>query len=341
MRLNIYTYTLIALILCFGINCNNNDDDPIPVVEVSFENVTINDVEPYSAKISWKANKEVNSSFSYSPTTTGYQLSEIPATSDSINFSVTLSGLSDNTKYYFKVEIEDKSNAGNNASETDDFTTPEYKGDVEVINIFVDPAKITPYNATITFDTSVDSTCTIEYGLDTSYSETPVVATTSDGLSHEVELYKLLHDSEINFRIYANANASGYNSVYTGNNFFETIDKYVGSIINVDVVTGETCWISWTTMNLDGSADLYTQTNLYISTSLPYGDPLSSSFSEINHEFGKDYCEQGVTYYFKIEAIPYDFYDLDPETSELPYCNKNVEGCYKNITYQDSFINNY
>jgi len=163
-----------------------------------------------SAVIIWQTNEPASTRVQWGATIS-YGRSTIPDETKSIYHIVTLSGgtldmasvsqeLDEETTYHFRVRSDD--DAGN-ISESDDqtlLTTSSGDVNIVVVRASSDPvtdttapsisnvvvSDITPFGAVVGFDTSEEAVSFVEYGKDTSYSDT--AGSKSWGKSHTIKL---------------------------------------------------------------------------------------------------------------------------------------------------------
>lgn len=292
----------LGLCFCHSVGSNNGSGEKLEISSVGIVRT-----EPHSAEISWQTNIESACVLHYG-TTPDCDKEAVPISTDNLIFNIELTELETNTKYYYMITgyaVKDDSLTAE--SDPRNFTTPLYLGDVIISNILI--ADVTPHDATITFSTNINSACTLNYGKDANYVETPVDVDTVDGTSHTVTLNQLDYLTAYHFRIWAQSNVSGWTSVYSGDETFDTVDLYEVQITGVEAVpmdSGNYVRMTWIT-------NVKTKTKLYYGKSISYDHILNINDSVYDHSFIYILCDPNETYHYQIEAIPYDFNNPDIE----------------------------
>ncbi|MCX8173017.1 MAG: M14 family zinc carboxypeptidase [Thermoplasmata archaeon] len=175
-----------------NITSTGGSDTTPPVIS----NVGASSITANSATVSWTTDEASSSVVEYG-TTTAYGQTATGA-SGVTSHSVTLSGLTASTTYYYRVKSTDA--AGNTAtSSAYSFTTPAASDTTPPVISNVAVTGITANSATITWTTDEASTSVVEYGTTTSYGQT---ATGSGGVtSHSVTLSGLTATTTYHYRV--------------------------------------------------------------------------------------------------------------------------------------------
>jgi phosphodiesterase/alkaline phosphatase D-like protein len=149
------------------------------------------------ATISWSTNEPADTQLEYGPTTSYGTLTPLDASLFQ-SHSVTISGLSANTPYHYRVKSKDA--AGNLAVSGDfSFTTAPVDTQPPVISS-VTSKNITSTGATITWSTNEPADSQVEYGLSTSYG-TMTPLDTNLTQTHSVTLSGLSFNTTYHYRV--------------------------------------------------------------------------------------------------------------------------------------------
>ncbi|MGQ9697038.1 MAG: fibronectin type III domain-containing protein [Armatimonadota bacterium] len=220
----------------------------------------VKDITPTSATIVWATEGFATAEVEYGTDTTYGQ----KAITDKIGtaHSITLTNLKPGTEYHFRV-ISTAPNLEPLITADQTFQTP-----VPPIVITKDPValSVTSDSATIEWETDVDSTSVVEYGLSMSYGET----TTVEGLTkrHSVTLQNLHPVTEYHFRVISSA--PGYQTVSSGDLVFKTTEVTIRitegpTVANLTPFSAE---IRWTT-------DVESDSSIEYGTTAQYTKALS------------------------------------------------------------------
>ncbi|MCA9391722.1 fibronectin type III domain-containing protein [candidate division WWE3 bacterium] len=203
---------------------SGGDTSPAPVLS----DVAYSDVTETSATITWISDKLSSSYVSYSTTPGDYE-NEVGVSTMVTDHEVTLTGLNNNTKYYFKVVSYDAaSKKGESIDEVNQvFTTLADTTGPVITNITTNTGTD---SVGITWVTDESATSQIEYGVTSSYGnlttkDTALVA------GHSVGIINLDELTTYHFRI-RSADADG-NEAVSDDHYFTT---GVGSDIQFDLI---------------------------------------------------------------------------------------------------------
>ena len=200
-------------------NGNGTADTTAPVIS----DIAVSDITEATATVSWATNEATTSQVEYGETETYGSTSEEDAGLVTTH-SVTLTGLSADTEYHYKVKSKDAS--GNEIISGDQIFTTEITTDSPSVDNTppaisnVTEVYIMSSGVTITWDTGEAATSQVEYGETDSYGST----TTGDaGLvtAHSVTLTGLSAGTEYHYRV-KSKDASG-NEGISGDNSFTTM----------------------------------------------------------------------------------------------------------------------
>ena len=274
-------------------------DTTVPVIS----DITISGVQDTTATISWVTNESATSDIEYGPDTGyGYSFPSISDTAaDKTSHSLTLSGLSPETEYHFKIKSTD--NAGNEAVSGDNnFTTNADTTAPEISDVTF--SDVTETTATISWTTDEPATGNIEYGPDAGYgySYPSPSDTTADKTSHSLTISGLSPDIAYHFRIKSADNA-GNEAVSGDHNFTlnttpDTTAPVISDITMSDI-TDNTATISWTT-------DEPATGNLEYGPDTGYGysfpSPSDTTADKFSHSLTISGLSPETEYHFKIKS---------------------------------------
>lgn len=228
------------------------------------------------------------------------------------NHSISLTGLTDLTTYYFKVTSVD---ASSNSASSTEYTFRTTDGTAPLIlNIASTTATST---ASITWDTNEAASSSVQYGLTTSYGST---ASSSGSVSHNANISGLAQDTLYHYRVLA-IDASGNTTISTDKTF-RTTD---GTSPIISVVTSSaaptTATITWTTDEVSTSVVEY-------GTSLSYGSASSSSVLVTNHSITLTSLTSETLYYFRVTSVD----GSSNSTTSIGYTFTTTDNTAPNIT---------
>jgi hypothetical protein len=226
--------------------------------------------------IEWQTDEPSDSAVQYddNSSTWGNYLWSNTNTSLVTTHSVTLTGLTENIQYYFRVGSTDGFDNGPTTSNEVNFTT-ESSSDTTPPQITVPPTVtgITKTTAIIEWQTDEPSNSLVDYGLTTSYGYQSTLA--DFVTNHSITLSGLEEDTEYNFRV-SSTDAAGNDPTYSNNNTFttKTADDRAPEITSpptVTSITDSTAIIEWETDEPSNSMVRYD-----IETRAAWADYLSS-----------------------------------------------------------------
>ncbi|MEN9647282.1 MAG: hypothetical protein RLY57_86, partial [Candidatus Parcubacteria bacterium] len=205
--------------------------------------------------------------------------------------SITLTGLTDNTTYHFRVGGADV--AGNISTTSDATFTTNVAPDIAAPVISSVASSTTDVTATITFTTNESASSTIQYGTNISYGSASTSATTT---SHTFNLTGLSQSTTYHFRINAR-DAAGNLATSTDYTFTtiatpDTTAPVISSIASSTAVA--TATVSWTT---DESSDSKVS---YGTVSGIYTTSTSSASLTTSHSLGITGLSASTRYYYVV-----------------------------------------
>ncbi len=242
-------------------------------------NIAASNVSDDSASISWTTNEAADSQIEYG-TSTSYGTFSTLNTALVTSHSGTLTGLSSETLYYYRVLSRDA--AGNlTTSGGDSFTTAAGPDTVPPAITAVSSGNLSETGVTITWTTDEVADTQIEYGTTTSYGSFTALDT---GLvtAHSQNITGLSAGTTYHFRVLSKDIAN--NLATSGDNTFTTntppgdTDGPVISGINVGDISADGASITWTTDEGASSQVEYGTTSAYGSSS-PLSTALVTSHS--------------------------------------------------------------
>lgn len=222
---------------------------PADTTAPTISDIVVSAVSTSSATVSWTTSEAATRLLDYG-LTTSFELGTVTGTGYYTSHSVTLSGLSEGTTYYFRIRAADSS--GNTAtSSTQMFTTTDETdpiiSDIEVVDI-------TTTSARVTWTTNESADSTVSYGLTTSYSETEIDS--SLVTSHSVLLTDLAPGTTYHFQVLSTDASS--NQAFSDDETFTTdSDDPPANVSNLSIAVGdEELTLSWTNPSDDDLAGI-------------------------------------------------------------------------------------
>jgi subtilisin family serine protease len=259
----------------------------------------VTDITVTTATIVWETNEpskynvEVGETLSYGREFSG-------ANSYWMTFSIKITGLTESTRYYYRVESTDPSEntAGIGGENTYFFT--EGPPDDTPPNIEEGPyVNVTESTATITWMTDEESDSLVEYGLDSNYG---FIESESDFVFiHQITLTGLDSEETYHFRVRSKDSSPNENEIISADYIFQTTipaDVTAPQLLSgPDVIKGEyTATISWITDELSTSEVVY-------GTDLNYGSTASEGTKVLEHIVVLTGLSPSTTYHFRIISI--------------------------------------
>jgi subtilisin family serine protease len=217
-----------------------------------------------------------------------------------MEFSVKLTGLTESTRYYYRVESTDPSGntAGIGGENTYFFT--EGPPDDTPPNIEDGPyVNVTESTATITWMTDEESDSMVEYGLDSNYG---FIESESDFVFiHQITLTSLDSETTYHYRVRSKDSSSNENEIISADYIFQTTfpaDVIAPQLLSgPDVIKGEyTATITWITDEVSTSEVIF-------GTDLNYGSTASEGTKVLNHIVVLTGLSPATTYHFRIISI--------------------------------------
>jgi cysteine-rich repeat protein len=258
------------------------DSAPPTITAVAATSITVS-----GSIITWTTNEAATSYVDYGPTVAyGSTAGDaVLATSH----SVSLTGLSENTTYNFRVRSADvaanEAISANSTFKTLDATAP--------LITLVATTNITTSGARITWTTNEAADSLVEYGPTVAYGSTKsdAIATTS----HQVDLTGLAPDATYNYRVKSKDAAN--NLATSGNFTFKTLKPPPPTISSIQVtnITQTGARILWTTDTAANSTVNYGPTTAYGST-------VTDAANVTNHLVVLTGLTKGATYNFRVRS---------------------------------------
>ncbi|MBU3926114.1 fibronectin type III domain-containing protein, partial [Patescibacteria group bacterium] len=278
-------------------NGQGGSDTTAPVIS----SVTVAETQATWARITWTTDEVSNSVVNYG-LTTGYGSTETVNTM-AVSHTVTLTGLTPSTLYYFRVKSSDiNSNQAtdDNSSAGHTFTTAGGATITDVSTI-----EVTDSTATITWNTDKSADSYVYYSINSSLtgassagSATRVATSTNSLYQHSVQLtgltqrtkyYYYVQSTDADTNITTDTNGSNYY------NFTTTYDNQAPAIsaVTVAVRSSSALVMTWNT-------DEPATTQIYYGASDAYGSNtvLDTTFSR-NHVVSLTGLTESTTYHFK------------------------------------------
>lgn len=258
-------------------------------------NTVLEKATNYTAKIFWTTDQISDSYVVFSENSDLSASSSQGSSETGLNHSVTLSGLSQNTKYYYYVQSSDGVNTAydknieNGTVNYFEFITTQ---DEVAPNISSISTISTEGTTIISWETSEDASSTVEYGTTVAYGN----ASSSDTFTkiHQITLSLLGSDTTYHYRIIStDVNA---NTTTTEDFTFETEDTAAPVISSIASSTASTTAdITWET---DEDSDSWVD----YGTTNSYGTTVGSFETDTFHSVSISGLSEGATYYFKVNS---------------------------------------
>jgi subtilisin len=260
---------------------------------------TVGSITTSGATVTWSTDEASDSQVDYGTAAGNYTASSgVSQTSGVTSHSVSLSGLSASTTYYYVVRSKDA--AGNTATSAEStFTTATPDTTAPVISA-VAAGSITSGGATVTWTTDESSDSQVDYGTSSGgYSQSSGVSQTSGVTSHSVSLSGL-SASTTYYYVVKSKDAAG-NLATSGEGSFTTAasaDTTAPTISNISVRdrTSTSARITWTT---NESAD--TQVEFGKTTALGTFTPLDTVLVT-SHSVTLTGLDRDTRYYFRVRS---------------------------------------
>ncbi|MFQ5470060.1 MAG: PKD domain-containing protein [Gammaproteobacteria bacterium] len=165
---------------------------------LTVSNVSVPVITENAATISWATNKLADSKVAYDTTTPLGNVTPVDATLVT-NHTVTITGLSPSTIYYYR-SLSTDSGGGSANGPVLSFTTPAAADTTPPVITSHSISSITTFNAYITWTTDEPTSGQIEYGLDTNYGSLSTYLPTYT-LTHGLTLSPLTEGTTYHYRI--------------------------------------------------------------------------------------------------------------------------------------------
>jgi len=274
-----YHYKITSVSTTSGYDSSTTTDATFTTNGISISDVVASTIGFNSVLITWTTDADGTSIVRYG-TSTSYTSYKTGASGTS--HSVTLTGLSAGTSYHFVVSSTSSSNQ-NDIEQSIDYSFFTYG----MSNIAV--LLINSTTVKITWDTDINATSVIDYGLTHSYGLT---STGASGTSHSVTLTNLNPASTYHYRV---------TSVSTGTDKAVSADKTFIAQIAISDITAtakspSSAEIRWTT-NYEGSSIVEYDTTQYY-----YGNTVTGT-SGIFHSVTITGLDSLTTYHFRVRSV--------------------------------------
>jgi hypothetical protein len=277
---------------------------------------TVTFIANTTAVIEWQTDEPSTSLVQYddNSSTWGNYLWSKTDTSLVTTHSVTLTGLTADTTYYFRVGSTDGSGNGPTTSNEVNFTTESTPDTTDPI-ITTPPTVtgITQTTAIIEWQTDEPSNSLVDYGLTTSYGSQATL--TGYVTNHSVTLTGLTVGTDYNFRV-GSTDAIGNGPTYSNNSTFttETVDDQPPQITSsptVTNITDSTAVITWQTDEPSNSMVRYDTTSR--SAWADYLLSENDAGMVTSHSVTLAGLNANQTYYFMVGSA--DAFGNGPDTS--------------------------
>lgn len=269
--------------------------------------IDITSVSQTSVTISWTTDEVSNAEIEYG-TTAGYG-STTPLNTDlSTSHSVTITGLTPDTEYHYRVRSSDE--IGNISHSTDNtFTTSPLviensstsgSGTETTLTISsVEVTHISSSSATITWNTSEATDSQVEYG-DSELLGSFSPLNSSLSTSHSVTLSGLESNTNYIFKVKSKTvGSSTSSSLHEFNTLAEPI--FVAEPAHISSVT--TSSIGATSVTVHFTTDVATTGQVQYGITTIYGETVSANTSTTDHMLNLTDLTDDTTYHYRVKAV--------------------------------------
>lgn len=255
---------------------------PVSITNVGAASITSN-----SAVINWTTDRATDSTVNYG-TTSGLGTKVTNASSVTAH-SLSLTGLTAGTTYYYQVSSQDANGSG--ASSVLSFQTPSAASPITISSVAT--SNITGTGATITWTTSRASDSTVTYGTTSAMGQTATNA--SAVTAHTVTLSGLTAGTTYYYQVGSkDSNGSGLSSVLTFQTTAATSPITVSSV-SVGSITSTGATVTWTTSRASDSTVNY-------GTASSLGQTVTNSSPVTTHTVALSGLTAGTTYYYQVAS---------------------------------------
>jgi len=258
-------------------------------------------IDTSSATITWTTNENADSVIRYGQTTS---LGQVESSSALVtSHQIIITGLDENTMYYFQVESSDESDnltIDNNGGSYYIFTTAESQDITPPVISGVGTSGISGSSATVSWSTDESSDSVVRYGISTSLSS----VTSSDILtiSHSLQLSGLSSGTTYYFEVESTDasdntsidNNSGMYYTFTTTTEADTTPPVITSVQSINI-TDTSATITWNTDEIADSIVTY-------GNSTGLGSTAFDSVLTTNHSIPLTGLVEGTAYYYQVES---------------------------------------
>ena len=249
--------------------------------------VSSSSITSTSAIITWTTDQASSSLVNYG-TTASYGSSSTPSSTLVTSHSVTLTGLTPGTTYYFDVVSTNSSNLTATSTSYSFATTAPAAPVISAVS----SSSITSTSAVIAWTTDQASSSQVKYGTTQSYGSTSTLSSTLV-MSHSVTLTGLTPGTTYDFEVIS-TNGSSVTATSTNYTFATLAAAPVISAVTSSSITSNSAIIAWTTDQASSSLVNYGTTASYGSSSTPNTNLVTS------HSVTLTGLTPGTTYYFDV-----------------------------------------
>jgi phosphodiesterase/alkaline phosphatase D-like protein len=205
--------------------------------------------------------------------------------------TVTITGLSASTTYYYKARSMSTVNPSYTASSTATFTTDDSLNFIRALGTDSDVIQISSSSVRIRWTTSIESTSVVDYGPTSSYGST--VDGTS-GVSHSVTITGLLAGTLYHYRV-RSVSLSDPSEMISGTDANFTTNAAEISSVTVTVLSSSSVTIAWATSLTSTSYVDYGNTSSYGST--------ATGMNGTSHSVTLNGLLAATAYHFRVRSI--------------------------------------
>lgn len=268
------------------------------------EAMTVTSLTTSSATLNWTTTEVANGEVDYG-TTASYGSTSSLNTNLAVTHSVTLSGLSANTLYHYRIKSADE--ADNLATTPDNtFTTgelvPESTSVATVVFSTIETASLNTSSATITWHTSVPSDSRVEYGDSELFGSISVLHSELT-TTHSVTLTGLSSDTGYYFRVKSKPIGATVATISTNEEFTTLVEPVAIippatiSLISSSAMKASSASITWHT-------DKNTTSQVEYGLSTAYGQASTASTTQTtSHSVHLTQLTPDTIYHYRVRSV--------------------------------------
>ncbi|PLX27606.1 hypothetical protein C0581_03340 [Candidatus Parcubacteria bacterium] len=264
----------------------------------TISNIATSSISTQGATITWDTDELSNSTVGYSTNAATFTsetgvATMLDSSSESGQHSVSLTGLTPNTLYYFKtISIDPSSNTASSTNGGDGYTFTTLDG-ASISGVAVDSTQNT--SAVITWNTDIAAESSVFYSVNSDMSSAIEISSATEVTEHTISLTGLIAGTEYYFYVTSgvasDTNASSYYTFTTTNDS----SAPTFSTVTTTLVTDDDAIFTWTTNEAATSKLEYGTSSGSYTTSTSENSSL-----DINHVVSISDLLNNTTYYYHV-----------------------------------------